>query len=164
MNQANNKHIDAMMMSPGTGGEMTPRSADPAFSWFNVNSPSLKSPKMIGNTSFFTGNFFSDAADLGFEKNQVSEFICECTVFVNKYLCSYIAFACIYFQSPAPYLKQNAKLPFSPVSTKMVNKQQKNTDTSMDAAERDVMEDEDLCLLIKLAQGSARFVIQKTFM
>ena len=41
----------------------------------------------------------------------------------------------------------------------MVNKQQKNTDTSMDAAERDVMEDEDLCLLIKLAQGSARFVI-----
>lgn len=97
MNQANNKHIDAMMMSPGTGGEMTPRSADPAFSWFNVNSPSLKSPKMIGNTSFFTGNFFSDAADLGFEKNQ----------------------------SPAPYLKQNAKLPFSPVSTKMVNKQQK---------------------------------------
>ena len=93
MNQANNKHIDAMMMSPGTGGEMTPRSADPAFSWFNVNSPSLKSPKMIGNTSFFTGNFFSDAADLGFEKNQVREFICECNVFVNKYLCSYIAFA-----------------------------------------------------------------------
>ena len=68
------KLVDASyMMSPSAGGEKTPRSSDPAFSWFNVNSPSLKSPKIIGNASMFSGNFFSDAADLGFaDKQQVS--------------------------------------------------------------------------------------------
>lgn len=111
------------MMSPGSVGEQTPRTSDPAFSWFNVNSPTLmKSPKVIGNIPTLTGNFFSDAADLGFAE-----------------------------KSPA-YLKQNSKLPFSPVSTLRRSKQDP-TDVIMEA-EREIIEDDDMTLLLKLAAQS----------
>ena len=81
------KLLDASsyMMSPSAIEEKTPRSSDPAFSWFSTNSPSLKSPKIIANESMFSGNFFSDAADLGFaDKQQVSTFLI--TIDDMKYL------------------------------------------------------------------------------
>lgn len=131
MDQA--KLVDGALLSPSVTGARTPKSADPAFSWLNMNSPTLKSPKIGGNFTLFSGNFFSDAADLGFAGEQ---------------------------QSPM-YLKQNAKPAFSPVSTRPTSTthNSSHTDVTMEA-ERDLMEDEDMIVLLQLAQsqGGARWV------
>eukprot|EP00816_Leptocylindrus_hargravesii_P013910 CAMPEP_0196809502 /NCGR_PEP_ID=MMETSP1362-20130617/9430_1 /TAXON_ID=163516 /ORGANISM="Leptocylindrus danicus, Strain CCMP1856" /LENGTH=503 /DNA_ID=CAMNT_0042184215 /DNA_START=545 /DNA_END=2056 /DNA_ORIENTATION=+ len=132
MDQA--KLVDGALLSP-SAGVRTPKSADPAFSWLNMNSPTLKSPKIGGNFTLFSGNFFSDAADLGFAGEQ---------------------------QSPM-YLKQNAKPAFSPVSTRPTSTSANNshTDVTMEA-ERDLMEDEDMIVLLQLAQSQGGASGQRT--